>query len=37
MNLPYAGYLNKPIMLLNAGALALTIKSPDTLGTAMLW
>lgn len=37
MNLPYAGYLNRPIMLVNAGALALTLKNPDAWGTPMLW
>ena len=34
-NLPFASMLNRPICLLNAGALAMMIKSPS-LGTLML-
>ena len=36
MNLPYAGSLNRPLMLVNAGALALTLKYPEGAGTLML-
>lgn len=36
MNLPYAPYLNKPIITINALAFALTCYNPAVLGTAML-
>lgn len=37
LNLPMAGQINRPIMVLNAVGLGLTLHNPHTWGTVMLF